>query len=283
LVFSFGNQCLFQTAYLWQSFLMSDGVGKGIIVFLVIGSMFVWTVMVTKWLELERATKATRRFMIAYRGEAHPLRLLSKRVKFPESPLYQVYVKACVALGTELNPRGFSQDSLFIEGMSGMTGTLTRHELDSISSLAECKAAEQSLVIEQSMGYIATAANTAPLMGLLGTVWGVMGAFTGMAVTGQASLPAMAPGVAAALATTVVGLVVALPSAIGYNLLSNKIRILSVGMENFAHEFVADIRRVYHDEDTQSTASRSAARSSAYDDAFDLEGEEEEEVEYHGS
>jgi len=244
---------------------MSDLFGKVIIIILVGGSMFVWTVMVSKWVELDRAIKTTRRFLIAYRGEQHPLRLIIKHQKFPESPLYQVYEKTTVALGTELNPGSFNQDSLFVDGGSPMSGTLTMYALNSISNIAECKAAEQSLVIEQNMGYVATAANTAPLMGLLGTVWGVMGAFTGMAITGQATLPAMAPGVAAALATTVVGLFVALPSAVGYNVLSAKIRILSVGMENFAQEFVADLRRVYHEESVEGQSMIAEKPPAAFD------------------
>ena len=265
---------MFQTAYLWESFKLSDPVGQAIIIFLVIGSMFVWTIMVNKWLELDRAISATRRFLKAYRGEPDPLSLLRKHAKFGESPLYQVYIKACVALGTELNPGSFNQDNLFVDGVDAMTGSVTMHKLDSIENIAESKAAEQSLKIEQSMGYIATAANTAPLLGLLGTVWGVMGAFIGMASMGQASLPAMAPGIASALATTVVGLIVALPSAIGYNLLSNKIRIISVGMENYVYELVADLRREFHEEETQGSRGRAIPR---YAD------EEDEELEYHGS
>ena len=76
-------------------------------------------------------------------------------------------------------------------------------------------------------------------------VWGVMDAFGGMAVTGSAMLSAVAPGISSALLTTVVGLLVALPSAIGYNILSDQIRKLSVNMDNFVQEFTADVERHY--------------------------------------
>ena len=55
----------------------------------------------------------------------------------------------------------------------------------------------------------------------------------------------MAPGISGALLTTVVGLLVALPSAVGYNLLTSQIRTLTVEMDNFAQEFESDIRRTY--------------------------------------
>ena len=93
------------------------------------------------------------------------------------------------------------------------------------------------------MGILATAVSASPLLGLLGTVWGVLDAFGAMAVAGAANLSAVAPGISAALLTTVVGLLVAIPSAIGYNVLTSKIRELAVQMDNFAQEFVAELQR----------------------------------------
>ena len=91
------------------------------------------------------------------------------------------------------------------------------------------------------MGLLATAVSAAPFLGLLGTVWGVMDAFSGMADSGSAALSAVAPGISGALLTTIIGLIVALPSMIGYNLLSSKIRHIAVQMDNFSQEFVSRI------------------------------------------
>ena len=88
-------------------------------------------------------------------------------------------------------------------------------QLSGIRNVAERTMADQALLLENSMGLLATAASTAPFLGLLGTVWGVMEAFGGMAVTGTAMLSAVAPGISGALLTTVIGLLVALPSAVG--------------------------------------------------------------------
>ncbi len=98
------------------------------------------------------------------------------------------------------------------------------------------------------MPLLAISVTAAPFLGLLGTVWGVLVAFTRMTTNlGGALLGAVAPGIAGALLTTVVGLLVALPSAIGYNLLVADIKRMCVEMDNFADELVADLQSVCSD------------------------------------
>jgi biopolymer transport protein ExbB/TolQ len=98
---------------------------------------------------------------------------------------------------------------------------------------------EESLRLESNLIILATAVSGAPFLGLLGTVWGVMDAFSGIAQAGQASLAAMAPGVSGALITTVVGLLVAIPAMFGYNFLTTYTRSFIVETENFAAECAA--------------------------------------------
>ena len=81
-----------------------------------------------------------------------------------------------------------------------------------------------------------------PFCGLFGTVWGVMMAFCGIAAAGKSDFTALAPGVAGALLTTVAGLVVAIPSLVGYNLLTGTIRQLTVMMDNFTEEFMVCVK-----------------------------------------
>jgi biopolymer transport protein ExbB/TolQ len=83
---------------------------------------------------------------------------------------------------------------------------------------------------------LATAISGGPFIGLMGTVWGVMETFTGVAKAEAANLTAMAPGVSAALVATVTGLMVAIPALFGYNYLLTKIRGLTLEMDNFAAE-----------------------------------------------
>jgi biopolymer transport protein TolQ len=120
---------------------------------------------------------------------------------------------------------------------------LNHRQIDAVRNVTDRTVADQMLLLESYMGFLATSVSASPFLGLLGTVWGVMAAFGGMAVAGSSTLSAVAPGIAGALLTTVVGLLVALPSSIGYNILTNQIRSLHVQMDNYAQEFMAEVQR----------------------------------------
>ena len=102
---------------------------------------------------------------------------------------------------------------------------------------------EQIIQLEKNVVVLATAVTAAPFLGLMGTVWGVMDAFGGLAIQGTATLSAVAPGISGSLIATLAGLIVALPSLIGYNMLTSRIRILSTMMEHFAEELMTDLER----------------------------------------
>lgn len=230
-------------ANLLYSFRESNMAGKIIVLVLFVGSIFVWTVMVTKFSELSRAQAGSRRFLLAFRKEAQPLGLFLRRTRYAGSPLYTVYEKGCLSLGTEVEPLGTPPDELFVSGVGNEGLKLDRVQIEGVRNAVERTVADQALVLENRMSILATAVTASPFLGLLGTVWGVMEAFGGMATSGSAQLSAVAPGIAGALLTTVVGLLVALPSAIGYNILTAKVRCLFVETDNFAQEFIAEVQR----------------------------------------
>jgi biopolymer transport protein TolQ len=87
---------------------------------------------------------------------------------------------------------------------------------------------------EAHMHLLASITAVAPLLGLLGTVWGLMDAFGAVALEQNASIQTLAPGVSGALLTTVVGLCVAIPSTLGYNLLTGKIKHMEANLQDFA-------------------------------------------------
>lgn len=226
---------------IWYSFTTSDPFSKFIVILLLGMSVFAWTIMVSKGRDFKRAREMSDSFVATYRRDGQPLGLFLKRQRFPESPVYRVYEKACMSVGLEMESDGFSSSSSL--GLTGRTPRLNTIQLGAIRNAAEREVADQVLGLERQMGILATAVNASPLMGLLGTVWGVMLAFTDMALQGSANLSAVAPGIAGALLTTVVGLIVAIPSAIGYNFLTSQIRNLTVQMDNFADALVADMQR----------------------------------------
>lgn len=233
---------LLPVANIWYAFSTSDPSGKAIIFILLAMSVYAWTIMVSKNTELNRARQVSQKFVQSYRRDGKPLGLFLQRQRFPESPVYRVYEKACMAVGIEMESREGRTESLML---GGTTPRLNVTQLGAIRNAAEREVADQVLELETKMGTLATAVSASPLLGLLGTVWGVMNAFSAMAVLGSVNLSAVAPGIASALLTTVVGLLVALPSAIGYNKLTSDIRTLTVQMDNFADALVADMQREF--------------------------------------
>jgi biopolymer transport protein TolQ len=232
-------------ADLIYSFKESNTPGQAIVVLLFMGSIYAWTIMVTKGLELRQARLTTARFLMSFRKEPNPVTLFLRRQKFPESPSFRVYEKGCAALATELETQGGGPDELFVANVDSANERLTSQQFEVIRNVTERHVADQALLLERQMGVLAIAVSASPFLGLLGTVWGVMEAFTGMAQAGTATLSAVAPGIAAALLTTVVGLLVALPSAVGYNLLAQSIRELHVEMDNFSQEWLAQVQTVF--------------------------------------
>lgn len=224
----------------------SNLAGKIIVAILFVGSIFAWSVMLTKLKEIRLARVMTFRFLQAYRKENHPAGLFLKRSRFEGSPLYVIYDRTCQALGVALEARGAEPEDLFMGSVGAEARCLNDIQLSGVRNVAERTLADRALLLENRMGLLATSASTAPFLGLLGTVWGVMDAFGGMAVTGNAMLSAVAPGISGALLTTVIGLLVALPSAIGYNVLSDRLRRMSVEMDNFTQELSSDIEHHYH-------------------------------------
>ena len=229
-----------------DAFFDSTLPGQIIVMVLFLGSAWAWTIMVTKRMELKRATRMTKKFLAAFREERNPTALFTKREVYPGSPLNIIYTEGCKALGGELQAHGIDPDDLLMGDLTSESHRrLSLNQLETLRAVVDRNVADEALNLEDQMGLLATAVSAAPFLGLLGTVWGVMDAFAGMAESGSAALSAVAPGISGALLTTIVGLLVALPSMIGYNLLSSRIRSLSVQMDNFAQEFISAIQNAY--------------------------------------
>jgi len=111
---------------------------------------------------------------------------------------------------------------------------------------------EQRLLLERNLGFLGTMGNTAPLIGLLGTVWGIMRAFHDMARTGSAGPSVVAAGVAEALFTTAAGLVVAVPAVMLYNHFLRNMGVILTEAEN-------QTRRLRHTLEDHHGSSRKAA------------------------
>ena len=239
------NFCFFQSlpiaaaANPFYAFNQSDAVGKFIVIFLFIGSIYIWTIMIEKWAYLSKALKASNEFKAIFRDCKYPLSIF-KEAERNKSPLADVYNKGTNEL---LAYYEISKENAVRYGSEMFPKQkLTTAQLETVRSILERAVSDKILELEEKMGFLATAVSVSPFFGLLGTVWGVMMAFISMAMLGKAEISGMAPGISGALLTTVVGLVVAIPSLIGYNFLSNYIRQQTVYMDNFVEEFMAKLK-----------------------------------------
>jgi biopolymer transport protein TolQ len=98
-------------------------------------------------------------------------------------------------------------------------------------------------VLEAHLAFLASVGSVSPYIGLLGTVWGIMNAFRGLANVQQATLAAVAPGIAEALIATAIGLFAAIPAVVAYNRFSHDIDRLAIRFESFVEEFSNILQR----------------------------------------
>jgi biopolymer transport protein TolQ len=229
----------------FYAFAKSDAVGKAIVILLFIGSIYIWTIMIEKWTYLSKVMKASRKYKESFRNTRFPLSGYNDGIK-KISPLADIYKKGADEL--LLYYKMSKENASKYGNIQYPLQKLTTAQIETVRSMLEQTVSDKILELEDKMGFLATAVSVSPFLGLLGTVWGVMMAFISMAVQGKAEISGMAPGISGALLTTVVALLVAIPSLIGYNFLSNYIRQLTVYMDNFVEEFMAKLKLEQHDD-----------------------------------
>ena len=237
--------CLLAESELFYVWSKATPEGKIIIVTLIIFSIFAWSVMATKAMQMRRAKKLNYFFNAEFRQQGRVMDIFDRRIAVEGCPLFSVYQDGCSELDARLKlPEGGRRRHVSLKSMEHVKRTLER----SVS--------QESLQLESGLILLAIAVSGAPFIGLLGTVWGVMSTFSYVAQAGKADLAYMAPGVAAALVTTVAGLMVAIPSMFGYNWLVHTLRVLTVELDNFAQELVSKMEVEYLQDDEVEAVSQ---------------------------
>jgi len=220
--------------------------GKAIIFVLAIFSIFAWSVMASKAMQMRRATRMNRYFNAEFRQQKSVMSIHDRQVQVDGCPLFTTYQEGCLELDNRLRAGNgeVRRKHISLKGMEHVKRTLER------------SVAQESIKLESGLILLAIAVSGAPFLGLLGTVCGVMSAFSRVAQLGTASLDALAPGVSAALVTTVAGLLVAIPSMFGYNWLVHNLRVMTVEMDNFAQELVSKMETEYLRDDENEWAGK---------------------------
>jgi len=257
--------------------------GKMTICALIVLSVFSWTVIITKSRQLYRARRAGRKFFEAYRETRDPLEIARRGDEFDGAPAYELYYTGAKETEYHLknNPVQVVQHNSLsaVAGPSAtgaetdiiarqITTKISAGSFDQVRVSLERAASQQGLALEKGMIILSTAVAGGPFIGLLGTVWGVMETFSGIARANAASLTAMAPGVAGALIATVVGLFVAIPAMFAYNYMVTMVRGITQELDAFASEYATAIEHKYVDNRSMVDELREVLRPEAKEPSF---------------
>lgn len=224
----------------YYAFENSDWVGKSIVLLMLVGSVVAWSIMFEKWISLKRMFSSSDQFIKSFRKKGYFIMAMAEAKRNP-GPAAKIYL---AALEKILEIYGVNEAKAGAMAATGARSdvVLGKAQIALIRATIDKELSEQIKILESRMGMLATCVSAAPFFGLFGTVWGVMLAFSSLAEKGRAEISSLAPGVAGALLTTVAGLVVAIPSLIGYNLLTALINSLIADLENFADQMLAQLQ-----------------------------------------
>jgi biopolymer transport protein ExbB len=184
---------------------------------------FCWIIFLNKFLVLRHTERGNKAFSGAFE-EVRGVEAVNENGddEFKGSSLRRIYSAGCDALNK----------------VRGADGTISRSSLNLIRSALEKATMHESRGLGSGLVVLTFGISGGPFLGLLGTVWGVMNCFAGLAEAGEANLAAIAPGVASALACTLCGLLVAIPALFAYSYLTHRIKDINADMYQFADEFV---------------------------------------------
>jgi biopolymer transport protein TolQ len=195
---------------------------------LLAASIVSWTVIVSKWTMIKDARTTADEFEERFWSGADLARLYDQvRSQEDLSGMEHIFV-------------------------AGFKEYVRLHRQNRLSTMAIADTAQRTMKValsreidslEQYMSFLATVGSTSPYVGLFGTVWGIMNSFQGLSNVHQATLAAVAPGIAEALIATAMGLFAAIPAVIAYNHYSNGIERLINHYDNFVEEFTALLQR----------------------------------------
>lgn len=246
----------------------SDFLGKLIFLALYSLSICSWTVLLYKIWVTYQAKKHAFQFHESFLlQKLNPLsldceNLNKKQVINPFLDLYQVLKKQSLevlAKNRHFNKLHMNESTHESNGGSSLTGGGKMHQgnggnvsylslsdIDYVASHLSTQVAQQVKHLEKNLYILSTTVSLAPFLGLLGTVWGILTTFSEMqSQTAGSTHEMVLGGLSLALATTVLGLLDAIPALIGYNYLKNSIRDFSIEMEGFSNEILTSVELQY--------------------------------------
>jgi len=201
---------------------------QAVVVLLILVSVASWTVMLQKMLELRRARAEAAAFERQF-WSGGDLMALYKTTELGQVPGAMARVfESGMREFLKLHQQSKVQTSSLIESAQRAMRASSQRELDTL---------------EQGLPFLASVGSVSPYIGLFGTVWGIMHAFTALANIQQATLASVAPGIAEALVATAIGLFAAIPAVIAYNRFATHVDQMASHLESFGEEFCNILQR----------------------------------------
>ncbi len=217
---------------LWDMVWSSDTITKIVMIGLIAASVWSWAIILEKYATLRQVRQQSKKFEEAFWSGGSLDRLFEAIGNRPRDPMSAVFVAAMREWKRNTLLKGKADRSL--------RGVSLQQRIEKAMSVAIDKELEG---LDTHLGFLATTGSVAPLIGLFGTVWGIINSFNAIAATQSNSLAAMAPGIAEALFTTAFGLIAAIPAVVAYNAITTAIDRYAKTLDNFMTEFSTILSR----------------------------------------
>ncbi len=213
----------------WNLILNAGPVVTGVLLLLLLLSVMSWAVILNKWHLYRRTRQEADEFSSTFWSGKDMDTIMGGIPKlYPNSPLPNIFQAGYREFLRRHRESSGDRDERIVAG-GGLDGI--RRALDAALS-------RELERLSRHLAFLATVGSTSPFIGLFGTVWGIMNAFQGIALTKNTSLAAVAPGIAEALVATAFGLVAAIPAVVAYNKFSADMKRMVANMEEFSSEFL---------------------------------------------
>ena len=214
----------------WEMITHSSGVTQVVLVFLLVLSLVSWLIIFAKWREYAAVSRASHEFMEQFEHATSVEQAYELAKQARPSPATHVFGRAMQFL-TETRPA--------LGPTPERTARLSGSQVEALRLVLDAETNAERDALARFLPWLAVIGSVSPLIGLLGTVLGVISAFIGIATQGSGNIGAVAPGIAEALIATAAALVVAIPAVFGYNLFASRLNRIDSELEGFGSELIA--------------------------------------------
>jgi len=227
---------------IFQMMLNAGLMVQFVLLLLLFFSITSWAIILIKYRYIMKAFRESARFTDFFWKSRDLSNAFLKAKQLGSSPVARVFRVGYLEL-KKLSKSGvpISQSQSTEAETSSLSSMFTG--TDNVKRALRRAINTETTKMSQMVPFLATTGNTAPFIGLFGTVWGIMNSFHGIGLKGSASLAVVAPGISEALVATAVGLAVAIPAVIAFNYFTQKIRVIESELQSFAADFLNIVER----------------------------------------